>query len=865
MLFGVKLANDTYPPWRDQYIDYEKLKKLLKESVIRDSEINNSGSKKGKKRGKTDEYWTEKDESKFVTALDEELEKVYSFQTSTYNKIMNTLNKLEEETDNDESLQSIDFQAFQQHLEECLSQAQELDNFQRLNFTGFTKIVKKHDKLHPGYPSVKSLLQVRLKSLPFHSEEYSPLLYKISYLYNIVRNNFSTVSKSLANSSKFSSIPNHEETTTQSFKFWIHQDNLMEVKTNILRRLPVLVYAQAPSESDDLINRLESSLLNDDGGPAISNSSNETDVGHLNKSFEPVISTLYFDNDAFELYNNKLLKTNSAPTLRLRWIGKLSDKPDIFLEKRMFVIDEESNRTDFEETRIKLKPKFINGFIFNGDTEYKELMLKKLKESGSSSDTAKKLENEFDSIQKFILENELQPVLRTLYQRTAFQIPGDDRVRITIDSDIMYIREDSFDKDRPIRDPKHWHRSDIDADVVNPLKMVRPGEYAKFPYSVMEIKVKTSSSLAASSENALSALSHGGHQVKWIADLANSHLVKEVPKFSKYVQGVASLFGEDEKLDMLPFWLPDLEFDIRKDPKQAYEEEKRKLERQQEHAAKMDKMKRLSVVASGNGTSGDLSHDAAVAAATAAANAANAAAGNGGAIDDGSSDNESSDDEDGPGTSHKRKSKKSRRRHKNLEPTIMSLFTGASNAESSKLTGVDSEDEEIELPPGVKKPTSYLKNAGPVKVEAKVWLANERTFNKWLSVTTLLSVLTFSISNSVKKANLAKLADWLTYIYFGLTVFTGLWAYHTYVTRLNVIKARSGKHLDAPVGPLLVSFVVSAALIINFVVAFVDLGKKRANPAAGDYISVASARTESPIISAIIDSITGWLGVAPAH
>lgn len=397
--------------------------------------------------------------------------------------------------------------------------------------------------------------------------------------------------------------------------------------------------------------------------------------------------------------------------------------------------------------------------------------------------------------------------------------------------------------------------------------MVRPGEYAKFPYSVMEIKVKTSSSLAASSENALSALSHGGHQVKWIADLANSHLVKEVPKFSKYVQGVASLFGEDEKLDMLPFWLPDLEFDIRKDPKQAYEEEKRKLERQQEHAAKMDKMKRLSVVASGNGTSGDLSHDAAVAAATAAAaNAAsNAAAGNGGAIDDGSSDNESSDDEDGPGTSHKRKSKKSRRRHKNLEPTIMSLFTGASNAESSKLTGVDSEDEEIELPPGVKKPTSYLKNAGPVKVEAKVWLANERTFNKWLSVTTLLSVLTFSISNSVKKANLAKLADWLTYIYFGLTVFTGLWAYHTYVTRLNVIKARSGKHLDAPVGPLLVSFVVSAALIINFVVAFIDLGKKRANPAAGDYISVASARTESPIINAIIDSITGWLGVAPAH
>ncbi|CDO95907.1 unnamed protein product [Kluyveromyces dobzhanskii CBS 2104] len=832
MLFGVRLANDTYPPWRDSYIDYEKLKKLLKESIIRDSEMYNGSSNRAKNAKKnktsTDEYWSEKDESKFVSALDEELEKVYGFQTAVYNKIMNTLNKLEEETESDENLSTIDFQAFHQQLEECLSQAQELDNFQRLNFTGFTKIVKKHDKLHPGYPSVKSLLQVRLRSLPFHSEEYSPLLYKISYLYNILRNNFSSVSKSLANSSKLSSMPKNEQTSTQSFKFWIHQDNLMEVKTNILRRLPVLVYAQPPSENDDLIDRLESNLLNDDGGPAMSSSSNETDVGHLNKSFEPVISTLYFDNEFFELYNGKLLKANSAPTVRLRWIGKLNDKPDIFLEKRMYVDDDESGCTEFEENRVKLKQKFINGFIFNGDTGYKEMMLKKLKESGSNKDTTTKLENNFDSIQQFILENELQPVLRTLYQRTAFQIPGDDRVRITIDSDILYIREDSFDKDRPIRNPKHWHRSDIDSDVAQPLKFIRPGEDAKFPYSVMEIKVKTSASSISSSENALSVLSHGGNQVKWIADLANSHLVKEVPKFSKYVQGVASLFGEDEKLDMLPFWLPDLEFDIRKDPNQAYEEEKKKLERQQEHTAKMNKMKRLSVVA-GNS---DQNLQTSTANRSGAGSLADEQELN---EDEESSEDENTSVSQNKGPSNSRKSKQHRYRH---EPNIFNVLTGRDNT-SSKLTGIDSEDEEIELPPGVKKPTSYIKNAGPIKVEAKVWLANERTFNKWLSVTTLLSVLTFSISSSVKKANMPVLAEWLTYFYFGLTVFTGLWAYKTYMTRLNVIKERSGKHLDAPFGPLAVSFVVSTTLIINFVVAFRELIRKPHELASSPFITSA--------------------------
>lgn len=814
MLFGVKLANEIYPPWKESYLDYEKLKKLLKESIIRDSELKRSKRKDGKDR---DKFWTEKDESLFVSALDEELEKVYSFQTKAYDKVMKQLNRLEDETEDEAAIHNIDFEAFHQQLEECLSEAQELDNFQRLNFTGFTKIVKKHDKLHPGYPSVKSLLQVRLKALPFHSEEYSPLLYKISYLYNILRMNFASVSKSLANSSKLSSLPNHEETTFQTFKFWVHNENLMEVKTRILRRLPVLVYAQVPSENDDLINRLESNLLNDDGGPAMSSSSNETEDGHINKSLEPYICSLYFDNEFFELYNNKLLKTNQAPTLRLRWVGKLAEKPDIFLEKRMFVDKGDSLSSEFEETRIKLKSKHISGFIFNGDSDIKENTLKKLKESVHTESQLGKIESDFDSIQKFVMENELQPVLRTLYTRTAFQIPGDDTVRITIDSDITFIREDSFDKDRPIRDPKSWHRTDIDSDVNNPMKFVRPGELAKFPHSVMEIKVKTSAAQAATSESALSNVQINGRQSRWISELTNSHLVKEVPKFSKYIQGVASLFSEDDKLDMLPFWLPDLEYDIRKDPKQAYEEEKKKLERQKEHTAKMDKMKRLSIVATG-GMGGTVETPSTTTAKLSSSTQ----------LITEPQEEESSDEEQ---DEENRLRLASKRKH--VAPNIFDLFTGR----DSKLSGIDSEDEEIDLPPGVKKPTSYIKNAGPVKVEAKVWLANERTFNRWLSVTTMLSVLTFSIFNSVNRARYQNLAEILAYIYFALTLFTGLYAYRSYLRRLNVIKERSGQHLDSPFGPLFVALIVSITLLVNFVLAFREAAQEMHSNQLGDVIS----------------------------
>lgn len=787
-------------------MDYERLKKLLKESVLKRSEMKAQSSKHQKGRGEDEDAWSEGDESNFVAALDEELEKVYGFQIKKFNTLMDKLNRLEEQTDDEATIKSLDFVNFQHALEESLSEAQELDNFSRLNFTGFIKIVKKHDKLHPKYPSVKSLLQVRLKELPFHSEEYSPLLYKISFLYNILRNNFTTVSKSLANSSKLSSVNNTEEISFQSFKFWVHPDNLMEVKTRILRHLPVLVYAATPGENDDLINRLEADILDaDDSIPSCSTSSNGTEDGDMSKGYDPVINTLYFDNDYFELYNNKLLKTNSAPTLRLRWTGKLADKPDIFFEKRMFVEDSKTGSSDFEEIRLKLKQKFINGFIFNGDDEFKERMLRKLKDRGTMNNEISKLSDDFDSVQTFVLENELQPVLRTMYTRTAFQIPGDDRVRITIDSDIMYIREDAFDKDRPIRDPTNWHRSDIDANVAHPMKFLRAGEYAKFPYSVMEIKVKNPVKSTSAVDNTMSSTQLPRKHGKWIGELTNSHLVKEVPRFSKYIQGVASLFGEDEKLDMLPFWLPDLEYDIRKDPKQAYEEEKKKLKKQKETEAKMSKIKRLSTVAQIEEVRTPSDQDQEQLDFASSPNEREADL----------EDHESSDEEY---TTHKRRKQKSKR-----DPNFFRVLAGR----NSKLTGVDSEDEEVDLPQGVKKPTSYIKNAGPIKVEAKVWLANERTFNRWLSVTSLLSALTFSIYNSVKKAEFPQLATTMAYIYFALTIFTGIWSYVTYVKRLDVIRERSGKHLDSPLGPLLLATVLIVTLVINFVFAFKEAAQRK--------------------------------------
>lgn len=129
------------------------------------------------------------------------------------------------------------------------------------------------------------------------------------------------------------------------------------------------------------------------------------------------------------------------------------------------------------------------------------------------------------------------------------------------------------------------------------MRFLRPGEYSNFPYSVMEIKIKNpSANLSSESNIDFSGVQlpkkHGG----WIQELTNSHLVKEVPKFSLYIQGVAALFAEEEKLDILPFWLPELNTDIRKDPKQAYEDEQKKINKQKDIHSKIESMRRLSRV-----------------------------------------------------------------------------------------------------------------------------------------------------------------------------------------------------------------------------------------------------------------------------
>lgn len=118
------------------------------------------------------------------------------------------------------------------------------------------------------------------------------------------------------------------------------------------------------------------------------------------------------------------------------------------------------------------------------------------------------------------------------------------------------------------------------------------------------------------------------------------------------------------------------------------------------------------------------------------------------------------------------------------------------------------------LPPGVQKPDHWIKDEGEVKVEAKVWLANERTFIKWQHVGVLLASLSLGLYNAAGVNN--NVARALAVVYTLLAVFIGVWGWGVYMWRSNLIRTRSGKDFDALLGPVITCIGLIVALLLNF-------------------------------------------------
>ncbi|AFR94879.1 vacuolar transporter chaperone 4 [Cryptococcus neoformans C23] len=545
MKFGRRIKDTLYSEWADQYIDYGGLKKQIKANLP----------------------WNDTAEADFVRALQDQLTKCETFQHDKSDELMSKIQQLEEEVkglvekagysegatsdeeddrgddgtmetttattattpgdvernirdrrdddagsddddddDDDEDVSSdmlIDaieerFRELEEEVAVLVADVHDLALFTKLNFTGFIKIVKKHDKL-TGFNLKNTFNRQVLEAHPFYRMNYDPLIVKLSKLFDLVRTRGHPIEGDA------SAGGNQNAFVRSTTKYWVHDENIVPLKLAIMKHLPVLVF-------------------------------------NPNKEFsmaDSAITSIYFDNQDLELYLGRLEKTEGAEAIRMRWYGDVTGNT-IFVERKTHREDWTGEKSVKE--RFTIKEGKMNDFIsgrYTMDDEFDELV-KKNKKTEKEVEGMKQLANE---VQYAIITRKLRPVMRTFYNRTAFQLPGNATVRISLDTELTMVREDNFDG--VDRTHGNWRRMDL--GINHPFDSIPNSEKELFPYGVLEVKLATKV---------------GEEPPQWIRDLINSHLVEAVPKFSKFIHGCASLLPE--RVDLVPFWLPQMDQDIRK-------------------------------------------------------------------------------------------------------------------------------------------------------------------------------------------------------------------------------------------------------------------------------------------------------------
>jgi DNA replication licensing factor MCM4 len=134
------------------YIAYEDLKDALKTQHV--TEPTPANPKPDRRP------WTEEDETRFVSLLEGELDKVFTFQRLKSEEIIRRIATSEQEVNEvvgrldasardsrraSERPTDEDFLLLEADLSDIIADVHDLAKFTQLNYTGFQKIIKKHD------------------------------------------------------------------------------------------------------------------------------------------------------------------------------------------------------------------------------------------------------------------------------------------------------------------------------------------------------------------------------------------------------------------------------------------------------------------------------------------------------------------------------------------------------------------------------------------------------------------------------------------------------------------------------------------------------------------------------------------------
>ncbi|KAL7472453.1 hypothetical protein ACHAXS_012788 [Conticribra weissflogii] len=497
--FGERLSQNRapeYPP--EAYMDYDRLKEIIHDlgkkklaSVDHTTrEVSLTAppptNAAGRQFTSSDSPTTEED---FYSCIDAQLLKVEKFTLEKVTELRDQISSLEREVaalkDHEHPPDEEILDGIRNRADSVAKAFLTLEKYVNLNFMGFHKILKKHDKNSPAH-ACKQFYINRMHNQAWVRGDYSDVVVRLSAVYSALRNDQSAEENKDASQSFLRS-------TT---KYWVRTEDVSKVKYAILKHLPVFLQKTSTGESD-------SQLTN----------------------------SVYFDNDQLELYHGRLDKTPGAIAYRLRWYGA-GDPKTVFFERK--------THRDTWTGEVSVKERFIQNRQTQVDeSEVKQVLNdkypieEKRKEMANKKGATEAEVADWETLVREMVQvvqaKQLVPTMRTQYMRTAFQIPFDATVRISLDTNLCMISERGYNTEGGAK----WFR--------DPEKPLEPNEITRFPHAVLEVKLELG---GANSE-----------PPQWVTDLQNSGMLYEVHKFSKFIHGCAVLLPEYVR--SVPYWVDD--------------------------------------------------------------------------------------------------------------------------------------------------------------------------------------------------------------------------------------------------------------------------------------------------------------------
>ena len=271
-------------------------------------------------------------------------------------------------------------------------------------------------------------------------------------------------------------------------KYWVHTEDISAVKYIVLQHLPVFLQESMDSSTD-----------------------------------AQLVNSVYLDNHAMELYHGRLDKTPGAIALRMRWYG--TGEPETVFVERKTHREAWCGDLSVKERFIVPEDKVQN--IIDGEFD-KFAEMDRMRAQGKSAVDIEAWEELVTEVEQAVSSKQLLPTMRTQYMRTAFQIPFDPTVRVSLDTNLTMIQERVADT----QSGRRWYR--------DPREAVPLTEITRFPHAVLEVKLQ---------------LEDEGSCPTWVTELINSGLLSQVHKFSKFIHGCAVLMPDE--VQSVPYWIDD--------------------------------------------------------------------------------------------------------------------------------------------------------------------------------------------------------------------------------------------------------------------------------------------------------------------